>query len=472
MFLKFRRRRKKYQTRLDANSLDLYTPHKYQEEFRQHIDSGKRYVFFIGGRRSGKTLCGSWEFVRYILNHPEPPHLSWIVAPTYKVARTVQRYFLDNPIVRATLVSCDRRDQIYELSIPITQDDKIIGERREVVEIRTAREPDALRGAGVKIALVDEAASLSKESFDVLQPVLLDSNAVMLATTTPKARNWLFAEYLARQNDPNFALVKCRTEDNPHISPEATEQLRARYPKRMAAQELDADFVGASGLVYTTTDEMFIDNYQGHMQDTVIIAGCDFGFRDPFACIWIAYDMRTGYYTILDEYYQARKTFDDNLRAIKAHPLMRRTTRIWCDPHEPDNIARMRKEGLPATPAVSKDIATGIDVVQTLFDARRLYVLKRCKNTVWELGTYAYPYEDDDEGRTKNFNDKPVDYANHACDAIRYALQSDMTINRHRKTAGEREIKLAYVRLNSLFSRLNNALNSDWEDGIPSWADN
>ena len=161
--------------------------------------------------------------------------------------------------------------------------------------------------------------------------------------------------------------------------------------------------------------------------------GIDFGFNNPFACIWVAKD-RDERFIAYDEHYESQR-----LLAYHAEQIHRRVwvpgsphfNRTYSD-HQAQERAEMQKLGVFCTPAQKRDLAGGVSMLRSLMMMQgdglaRLYVHASCKNLIKEIRGYHWPEEIGTGNRTRNPKDLPVDYENHAIDALRYAIISSIT---------------------------------------------
>lgn len=163
------------------------------------------------------------------------------------------------------------------------------------------------------------------------------------------------------------------------------------------------------------------------------IRAVDFGYSNPFVCLWIAID-GDGRMYLYREIYRTRRIVEDHCRDIvrlSAGELVAATV----SDHDSEDRATMERHGI-STIAASKALAPGIQVMQSRLriagDGRpRLFVLEgslverdedlaaahRPVCTLDEFEVYAWPKGED--GRT--LKEAPVKLHDHAMDALRYA---------------------------------------------------
>jgi hypothetical protein len=121
------------------------------------------------------------------------------------------------------------------------------------VQIRSAWEPDSLRGEGLKRVVVDEAALVQEAAWtQALRPALTDKKGDALFLFSPKGRNWVYRLYLRGQdeNEPQYVSWNLPSSDNPFLDKDEIEQARRDMPERWFRQEYLAEFLDDTGGVF------------------------------------------------------------------------------------------------------------------------------------------------------------------------------------------------------------------------------
>ena len=238
-------------------TVDLeWTPHKGQ---RDVLESDTRFRIVGCGRRWGKTeACGHEAFRRA----GEPDALVWWVAPTYDIADIGFEVVSD--IIPRPLVDGDPKKTKPKAI------DLINGSR---ISFRSADREDSLRGEGIDLLILDEAAMIADRAWQKeLRPTLSDTLGDMIAISTPKGRNWFF-EYFERGTSDDYPDVESwqsATYDNPHVPDSEIDAAREELPERVFEQEYLAKFLDESGGVFTDLDERLftadyeLDEYDGN----------------------------------------------------------------------------------------------------------------------------------------------------------------------------------------------------------------
>jgi hypothetical protein len=144
------------------------------------------------------------------------------------------------------------------------------------------------------------------------------------------------------------------------------------------------------------------------------IRGLDFGYNNPFVCLWIARDQDDRYY-VYDEHYQAQGLVKHHAERINAREWD--ATQPWYGPtyseHDPQIRAELTQFGITTTPA-NKAESQGVEMLRRLMmikgdDRPQLYVFEHCRNLIREIIAARWP-----EGTSlRNPQDVPIDKDNH-----------------------------------------------------------
>ena len=154
--------------------------------------------------------------------------------------------------------------------------------------------------------------------------------------------------------------------------------------------------------------------------------GIDFGYAaDPFVYVVCHYDKKHKRLYIFDEIYRQGLSNARAAELIKAKGDYLQT--VICDSAEPKSIAELRTYGLRVKGAKKgpDSVDYGIKFLQSLEEI--VVDSARCPNAAEEFLNYELEPDGSD-----GFKDGYPDKNNHAIDAVRYALEDDMTMRRAR----------------------------------------
>ncbi len=200
--------------------------HSGQGEVRKH---SARFKVLACGRRWGKTRLGTALCLEVALRGGR----SWWVAPSYKMAAVGWRglRMLAVQIAGSNINKADRL-----ITMPT----------RGTVQVRSADDPQSLRGEGLDFVTLDECAYMKTAAWnEALRPALSDRKGGALFISTPHGLNW-FRDLWVRGQDaafPEWQSWTFKTLDNPYIEAAEIAEARRTLLGRIFRQEYEADFL-------------------------------------------------------------------------------------------------------------------------------------------------------------------------------------------------------------------------------------
>ncbi|MCU0806556.1 MAG: phage terminase large subunit [Candidatus Contendobacter sp.] len=215
--------------------LTLFLPplHPLQRQVAQHP---ARYRVIAAGRRWGKSRLAAALCLKSALR-PSGGRAFWI-APTYKIAEVGWR---------------EIKGLARQLGAVIHEQDKraAFGQTGGWIQVRSADDPQSLRGEGLDFVVFDEAAFTKEEAWtEAIRPALADRQGHGLFISSPNGKNWFHRlwEYGQRES-PDWQSWRFPTASNPYIPPAEIEAARAEMFSLTFQQEFMAEFVDATGAV-------------------------------------------------------------------------------------------------------------------------------------------------------------------------------------------------------------------------------
>ena len=197
------------------------------------------------------------------------------------------------------------------------------------------------------------------------------------------------------------------------------EHLKNTKPDNYRHEYL-GEVTGTGGEVFTNINLRKITNDEIRAFEK-IRRGIDFGYAaDPFVYVVAYYDKKHKRLFIFDEIYKQGLSNAKAAELIKAKTNYSQT--IICDSAEPKSIAELRNYGLKVKGAKKgpDSVEYGIKFLQSLEEI--VIDSERCPNTAKEFYNYELT-PDGNDGWKDGYPDKD----NHSIDAMRYALEDDMT---------------------------------------------
>lgn len=249
-----------------------------------------------------------------------------------------------------------------------------------MIAVRSAHDPDHLRGMGLDFAVLDEAAFMQPLVWaEVVRPMLLERRGGAMFLSTPVGRNWFWSLFKLGL-DPEQAEWRSfhfRSHDNPLIAAEELAEIERVTPERVWRSEYLAQFVEDSGQVFRGLREA-ADAPVGTSPQAGrrYVAGVDWGREQDYTCIVIV-EADSGRMVALDRFRQARWSLQRERLAGLCALWQPRV--IWAEANSmgTPNIEALQEQGLPVraftTNARSKrDLIEGLALAIERGDVRLL----------------------------------------------------------------------------------------------------
>lgn len=238
---------------------------------QQISDCESRWRVVSAGRRFGKTFLS----INEIAKEARYPNKRIIyIAPTYRQAKTAIWDDLVTQLYNRRWV--DKVNQ-SELTITLVNGSKIF--------IRSSENREALRGSYYHFAIFDECADIQPETFfQVVRPMLSQTQGKALFIGTPKSKNWFYDLWLLGGVQQDWESFSFTSLQGGHIPPEEIEAARRDLGEKEFEQEYMAAFVTYSQTVFYAFSEqnMKIAPQIEHL--TALHCAVDFNVS-PMSCV-------------------------------------------------------------------------------------------------------------------------------------------------------------------------------------------
>ena len=268
---------------------------------------------------------------------------------------------------------------------------------------------------GINYCWVEEAQSVSENSWEVLIPTIRKENSEIWVTFNPdREEDATYQRFVI--NPPPYTISQLvNYSENPWFPDVLHKEME--YCKEVDYGKYEHIWLGKT--VIDTDAQIYHGKFElkefETSDDAIFYYGADWGFaNDPTAvvrcfikdqCLYIDYE--SGGVGV---------EFEELPALFKKIPEINKWE-IRCDSARPETISYMSRQGFRtvACPKWSGSVEDGIEYIRSF---RRIYIHPRCKHTYEEFKFYSYKQD-------KNTGDiLPVvlDKDNHYCDALRYAL--------------------------------------------------
>ena len=367
------------------------------------LDKPARYKIMYGGRGGGKSHTVATKLVFLALQQK----IRVLCAREYQVsiADSVHKLLCDKiadyglypyyTITKTGIFSASGSEFIFK------------GLHHNVTEIKSLE--------GIDIAWIEEAHSVSRESWELLIPTIRKEGSEIWLTFNPmKPDDETYKRFVL--NPPDGAiLLKVGWQHNPWF-PETLNQERL-YCQRTSPDDYAHIWEGEPKVL--TDAQVFKGAFAVEPFETPTDArffhGVDWGFaQDPTAMV--RGFIKDGRFYVDAEVYGVGVELDETPQLFDSIP----TARSWpikADSARPETISFIRRKGFNIS-AAKKWAGSIEDGIACLKAFEKIVIHPRCKHTAEEFRLYSYKVD------KMNGDILPVvvDAHNHCIDALRYAL--------------------------------------------------
>ena len=384
--------------------------------FTQNYSSEKKIVINRGGTRSSKTVSVVQQCVLWLIS-------GQLTRDTYipkGVWSTVRKYSttLDATVIRDFEEELNKHN-IFEL-IQHNKTKKTYKYGDRLVEFIGADDEQKLRGAKRNILYCNEGNELDfkKEFFQLLMrtedKIIIDFN--------PDDENiWINTELEQKRlfEKGDVDVIVSTYKDNTFL------------PKSLVAEieyleKTDPEFWKIYGLgQYGKLFGLIFENYnvvsEISKEATMVGIGIDFGFTNDPCAILEVYKQDGELWINEIEYKRGMTNMDigNRLKDVSIDDY----SYIVADSAEPKSIQEICNQGFNVYPAQKG--ADSINVSIDILKRYKLNITQNSTNLIKELRTYKWKLD-----KTGNSLNTPVDYNNHAIDALRY-VALNVLMNSH-----------------------------------------
>ena len=417
---------------------------RYQYNAKQQLawdtiltNPDKKFILFDGGSRSGKTTTLLEYMVMRAFQYPASRQL---MARKYRVHAksslwqdSLKKYFSVYPTLKGSIYTF----QESELILKFYNNSEII-----VGGLDDEDRVEKILGNEYITVFLNEATQLTYKTMQMVMTRLaqrvFDANGnravpKLLIDCNPRGpRHWL--HYVGvRHVDPeteeplknasSWARLNWSAFDNKENLPPDYLEMLDSLPPILRDRMLNGVWRENDGAVYAEFDEDLhvVDPFE-IPADWTRFRAIDFGFTNPFVCLWGARDYDGRIY-IYREHYRTKTLTKDHAGIIKE--LSGQESYAWTvADHDAEERAELASYGIHTIPA-KKEVITGIGKVKKhlakgVNGKCKLYFFSNLKHTLNEI--YAYEWLPAQEGH--NAHEEPRKENDHAMDALRYMVMA------------------------------------------------
>lgn len=402
---------------------------------RAVLGPGVLIGILLGGNRSGKSEAGGQWIVAQALGSDHPHVVEWARLNGFDLRSipagpgtcwAVSLTFPDSvQYVREKIARYCPPGTVYRNWAAENVAEAILPNGGRIVCKAWTQGRKGMQGAGIRAAWCDEEPP-DAPAFDELLLRVADQRGRVLCTYTPlSGLTYLYHRYV-RTVRPGVTVYAINGEDNPHVPSAVLRTIIAQTSERMRRARRAGAYTALEGLIWPEfRRDLHVVPAFAPPADWPRLRGIDFGTRNPFACVWVAWDRADDVYHVYREYYATELTTEANGRAVlgreteadrKAH------LRSFADPESRDGrMTLLQRCGL-RTFAARKDVLEGINAVGARLapDANgkpHLVIHDSCPQLIAEVEGYIW--------EPGPMRERPRKENDHGCDAMRYVVFSN-----------------------------------------------
>jgi phage terminase large subunit len=286
-------------------------------------------------------------------------------------------------------------------------------ENGSYIEFFSADQPDRLRGARRTTLYVNECNNIS---FDAYHQLSIRTSEDIWLDYNPVSTFWVDNELIGQ---PDVDFITLTYKDNEALPKTIIKDIESAKEKaKTSSYWANWWKVYGLGQIGSLEGVCIPDWKELEMlpnEARLLCHGLDFGYTNDPTSLVSLYKWNNAY--IFDEVIYQKKLLNSDISdLLKANEI---TGIIYADSAEPKSIAELShyRHQVMSVSKGRDSIVYGINLI----NQNEIYVTARSKNLIKELSNYIWMK--DREGNTLN---KPIDAFNHAIDAARYAITSQL----------------------------------------------
>jgi hypothetical protein len=442
----------RFKDALTANPLWKYHPHERQLPF--HEATGTKIRAFVAGNRAGKSHAGVIDDVIQVVDREcvppwldayklyEPPCYIRIVTPD--LTTTGEGVVVDK--LMALVPKTQLRGGKWDRAFDQRRMQLHLANGSYIEFLSTAQELNKHGGSARHRVHFDEEpyGNKGQRIFTEALYRITDYGGDITFTMTPvMGLSWSYDLLTKDGGEPRWddevKVVVASTFDNPHLDHETLLWVLENTPENEREARIHGRFIALQGLIYPEFDRhSHIIPEHNPPEDARVLVGIDPGYRYQAAAIY-AYLGDFGQVVAFEEIVIPKGTVRDMAEAIHAtnarygvkpfiyviDPAARNKT------HQTgrDDQWEYQKHGIPTLPGFNSR-TLGFGQIKDRLADQTLVVTANCEVLIEQFAKYRWRREPggDSAGR-----DEPVKRDDHALDALRYLVMSDV-ITPNKKT--------------------------------------
>ncbi|WPY01512.1 Phage terminase large subunit (plasmid) [Candidatus Trichorickettsia mobilis] len=280
----------------------------------------------------------------------------------------------------------------------------------------------------IKYVWIEEAATISKESWDLLIPtVTRNEGCKIICTFNPSEESdVIYRTFVTQEPPPNSYVRKVSYRDNPY--PMGKEFfIELEHKKKTDYEAYLHDYEGeckkhSNIRVFVKDKHWFVEEFE-QPRNAHLHFGLDFGFspEHPTAGIRCYIDDKANYLYITHEAVKTELSLEHMGQFLEERLPQLKQYCIYADNAGQIQIDYLKRRGYWIEPVKkgAGSIEGGIEYIKSF---SKVIIHPRCVETIKEFSLYSYKVDE----RSGDIKQEIIDKNNHCIDSIRYSLENCM----------------------------------------------
>lgn len=399
-------------------NLETFSP----KQLKFIIESTAKWNIAHGSVRTGKTVGSLWRFIQAANECPDS-QIFMVGHSSETIYENAVKLLFESP-----------QFSIFRPFCVWSPGNRVLKYKDKVIKILGAKDEGAVgsfQGKTMSLVYCDEMTLYPDSIISMIDSRLSQPWSMGFATMNPtypdhQLKKWID---LAEAGDKNYYAMHFTLDDNPFVDENYKERLRVNSSGLFYKRNYLGLWCLAEGAIFDFFDPKIHVLNRPPCAADYWIASIDYGVSNAFACLVIG--VSTGQHTQMGKrlwvekeyYWDCRKTGRQKLNSEFADDVQEMLEPytikgIYIDPSASSMKLELNRRGMHVIPA-DNDVYNGIETMCNEMTKGNLYVLNNCKNLIREIQNYVWDTKKSTQGL-----DEPVKKADHAVDALRYAMQT------------------------------------------------
>lgn len=402
---------------------------KQTDVFKWCYTTDYKALICDGAVRSGKTICMVTSFILWAMRNFNEANFGICGKTVASAERNIIR-----PLQTIVDITAYFRVHYSRMTHMLTVENKNSRNYFFIFGGRDESSYTLLQGITLSGIFLDEVA-LMPESFvnqAIARCLSVDNSRYWFNCNPESPSHWFYNQWILQCEKKNALHIHFLMSDNPIMTEEKLREAEQQFSGVFYARYIQGQWVVAEGLIYPMHEEAQQKPPEGRADKYVL--SIDYGTQNAFAGIlWGLYGKV--WYAVKEYYYSGRDTqvqksdedyaqdMDSFVDGYVHYPQQKILTIV--DPSAASFIVALRKHNRYKVIKANNDVLDGIRDTATAMQMGKIKYSPDLTNLIKEFQGYVWS--------EKSAEDRPVKVNDHACDALRYFVETMQLVRKRER---------------------------------------